>query len=77
MKAIEVAKKLDIRNKIIPRILRMDDGGLGDLLRYAGDPSIISLSAGAPDPETFPDERIGQLMIHALSSEGYGKNILQ
>lgn len=55
----------------------MDDSGLGDLLKYAGDPNIISLSAGAPDPITFPEKRIGQLLTHALSPEGYGANLLQ
>lgn len=55
----------------------MDDSGLGDLLKYAGDPNIISLSAGAPDPTTFPERRIAQLLTHALSPEGYGANLLQ
>lgn len=72
-----MSEKLDFRKRIVPRILKMDDSGLGDLLQYAGDPSIISLSAGAPDRTTFPDKRIGQLLTYALSPEGYGANLLQ
>ena len=42
-------------SKLVNRRVRdMGDSGLGDLLKYAGDPKIKSLSAGSPDSKLFP-----------------------
>lgn len=67
----------DFSKKFVKRIRKMGDGGLGDLLKHAGNPEIISLSAGAPDPKTFDAEKIASIFSIIISPDGYGPNLLQ
>lgn len=67
----------DFSTKFVKRIRKMGDGGLGDLLKYAGNPEIISLSAGAPDPKTFDVEKIALIFSKAIGPDGFGPNLLQ
>lgn len=70
-------KQPDFSKLINKRILRMGDSGLGDLLRFAGDPNIKTLSAGSPDWKIFPVKEIIEILTKVISPEGYGPNLLQ
>jgi len=65
-------------SKLVNRRVRdMGDSGLGDLLKYAGDPKIKSLSAGSPDSKLFPIKEIIEAFTKVIGPEGYGPNLLQ
>ncbi len=77
MPAPIVEKHPNFKKLIVPRIREMGDGGLGALLQHAGNPEVVSLSAGSPDPKTFPVEEIVSIFSKVISPEGYGPNLLQ
>lgn len=61
--------------KFSKRVPNLDDDVVGEILKVAGDPEIISFAGGLPAPELFPVEAIHQAADKVF--EKYGKDALQ
>jgi len=57
------------RGKIAAAALRSSDSTLRDLVRHSSDARLLSLAAGEPALDTFPNEAYLEATRHALSSD--------
>src|SRR5262245_53130990 len=57
------------RGKIAAAALRSSDSTMRDLVRYSSDARLLSLAAGAPALDKFPNEAYLEATRHALSSD--------
>ena len=57
---------MDFASKLTARAKLMELEAVGQILKAAGDPSIISLAGGLPANEVFPIEVIGELSAKVL-----------
>lgn len=52
--------------KFSERVKNLKPSAIREIFKYAADPTVISLSAGNPSPETFPTKEIGEISASLL-----------
>lgn len=52
--------------KFSERVKNLKPSAIREIFKYAADPTVISLSAGNPSPETFPAKEIGEISAKLL-----------
>ena len=52
-----------------PLVTSLETKGAADILKYAGDPNVIPLSAGSPAKEAFPTAQLGEITGRILRDE--------
>ena len=57
------------------KITPLKPSAIREIFKVIGDPNIISLAGGNPDPDTFPVREFGELSAALLAENG--KNALQ
>lgn len=50
------------------RVIALKPSAIREIFKYAADPSVISLSAGNPAPEAFPEKEIAEISARIFSS---------
>jgi len=53
--------------KFSERVKNLKPSAIREIFKYAADPTVISLSAGNPSPETFPTKEIGEISANLLA----------
>lgn len=54
--------------KFSERVKNLKPSAIREIFKYAADPTVISLSAGNPSPETFPSKEIAEISTRLLAN---------
>ena len=49
------------------RVIALKPSAIREIFKYAADPTVISLSAGNPAPEAFPEKEIAEISARIFS----------